>query len=203
MNSTKQQYIDTIRSKCPFCKHEGPAVVSKKLSGTGWGFFVILLIVFLPLCWLPFVISGFKHKVCKCASCGKQWKDMSENKPSATSLQVSGGVAIAIAIGLFMWARAHSPNMGFGEMMTQMDSYILKPPVYYGAIIIAVLFAIGGAINLVKSLQMEGKKGLSIPKIFTGEGSGLDQIKKAKELLDAGAIDAAEFEKIKKEALDR
>ena len=39
--------------------------------------------------------------------------------------------------------------------------------------------------------------------ISGGADSRLDEIKKAKELLDAGAINATEFEKIKKEALDR
>lgn len=124
-------------------------------------------------------------------------------KASKTRMQISGIFGLAVGILLFVWARSHSPNMGFGEMMTKMDSYILKPEVYYGAITIAVLFALGGAINLVKSLQAEGKKGLNIGKILTGEGSSLDEIKKAKELLDAGAIDAAEFERIKKSAMER
>ena len=57
--------------------------------------------------------------------------------------------------------------------------------------------AIRGTVKLFKSVQ-----GSKIGKRLTGEGSGLDQIKKAKELLDSGAIDAAEFEKIKKEALE-
>ena len=129
----------------------------------------------------------------------KKWAKKNPKKAQ----QFSGIFALVVGILLFMWARAHSPNMGFGEMITKMDSYIIKPPVYYSAIIIAVLFAIGGAINLVKSLQTDGSKPLNIAKILSGAGSSLDQIKKAKELLDAGAIDAAEFEKIKKDALDR
>ena len=122
-------------------------------------------------------------------------------KMTKTAMQVSGVVELVIGIGIFIWARAHSPNMGFGEMLTKADSFILKEPVYYAVLGIAALFAIGGIINVVKSLGADGKTALNVAKSLTGQDTGLEKIKKAKELLDAGAIDAAEFAKIKKEAL--
>lgn len=57
---------------CPFCQHEGPPVVSKKLSQSGLIVFIVLLFVCLPLCWLPFVLDTFKEDERKCASCGSK-----------------------------------------------------------------------------------------------------------------------------------
>jgi hypothetical protein len=59
--------------KCPFCSHEGLPVVSKRISMGGWVLFVVLLLVCLPLCWLPFVIDACKEEVRKCAACGCQF----------------------------------------------------------------------------------------------------------------------------------
>lgn len=56
--------------KCPFCQHEGPPMVSSKMSTAGWVLFVVLLLLCFPLCWLPFVMSGMKEEVRTCASCG-------------------------------------------------------------------------------------------------------------------------------------
>ena len=56
--------------KCPFCQHEGHPVVQQKMSTGGWILFAVLLVLCLPLCWLPFVLSGMKEEVRKCASCG-------------------------------------------------------------------------------------------------------------------------------------
>ena len=53
---------------CPFCQHEGPPIVRKEMSSGGWTLFVVLLIFFFPLCWLPFVAG--KQEVRTCASCG-------------------------------------------------------------------------------------------------------------------------------------
>ena len=39
--------------KCPFCAHEGPPVIAKQMSVAGWVLFVVLLLLCLPLCWLP------------------------------------------------------------------------------------------------------------------------------------------------------
>jgi uncharacterized membrane protein HdeD (DUF308 family) len=112
----------------------------------------------------------------------------------------SGIFVLAGGILLFIWARAHSPNMGFGQMLTKANSFILKEPFYYTVLFIAGLMVLGGVINLVKSLRGDGVAS-NTDKSLSGEGSTLDQIKKAKELLDAGAINADEFEKIKKSAL--
>ena len=55
---------------CPFCSNEGPPIITKQVNAMGWVLFVILLLLFFPLCWLPFVISGCKDEIRKCAVCG-------------------------------------------------------------------------------------------------------------------------------------
>ncbi|MBN1464091.1 MAG: LITAF-like zinc ribbon domain-containing protein [Paludibacteraceae bacterium] len=58
--------------KCPFCEHDGMPIIEKKMSGTGWVIFVLLLLFCLPLCWIPFVTSGTKEEIRKCARCGNR-----------------------------------------------------------------------------------------------------------------------------------
>lgn len=58
--------------KCPMCGKEGIPVVTKGLSTGGWAFFIALLFLCLPLCWLPFVIEGCKEEKRKCAACGSK-----------------------------------------------------------------------------------------------------------------------------------
>jgi hypothetical protein len=41
--------------------------------------------------------------------------------------------------------------MGFMEMMSKADSYILKEPIYYVILIIAALIALAGVMRIVKS----------------------------------------------------
>jgi lipopolysaccharide-induced tumor necrosis factor-alpha factor len=54
---------------CPYCRYQGAPIIERKLSSNGWILFVVLLIVFFPLCWLPFVIDGCKENVRICPSC--------------------------------------------------------------------------------------------------------------------------------------
>jgi lipopolysaccharide-induced tumor necrosis factor-alpha factor len=54
---------------CPFCGHDGPPVLEKRVSTNGWIVFAVLLVVCLPLCWIPLVMDNFKEVVPKCASC--------------------------------------------------------------------------------------------------------------------------------------
>jgi transcription elongation factor Elf1 len=56
--------------KCPFCGHQGPPTVKKKINAAGWVLFVVLLLFCIPLCWLPFVLGAFKDEERKCVSCG-------------------------------------------------------------------------------------------------------------------------------------
>jgi lipopolysaccharide-induced tumor necrosis factor-alpha factor len=58
-----------VRLVCPYCGHQGPRLIQKQLSQGGWILFVVLLLLCLPLCWLPFVIDGCKDKIEKCAAC--------------------------------------------------------------------------------------------------------------------------------------
>ncbi len=58
--------------KCPYCDHEGIPIIKNMVSGTGWVVFVLLLLLCLPLCWLPFVLDGCKEEVKKCQACGSK-----------------------------------------------------------------------------------------------------------------------------------
>ena len=52
----------------------------------------------------------------------------------------AGFIFLIIGISIYVWAESHSPNLGVAEMMTKMDSYILKRPFYNISIIIAAIF---------------------------------------------------------------
>lgn len=68
--------------------------------------------------------------------------------------QTIGGVlAIVAAIGIYFWAHAHSPHMGFGEMLANYDGWVIREPFYSIAMIVAVLVAIIGGINIYRGLQ--------------------------------------------------
>lgn len=60
-----------------------------------------------------------------------------------------GFCAIIAAFLIASWARAHSPHMGFGEMITKMDSYILKEPFYNLAMAVSVLGGLVGFVALI------------------------------------------------------
>jgi len=59
-----------MAAKCPVCGHEGTAIAQEQVSMTGWIVFIVLLVVCIPLCWIPFVVSGLKEQVYKCSQCG-------------------------------------------------------------------------------------------------------------------------------------
>jgi hypothetical protein len=55
---------------CPQCNSSAPPVVTEQVSAAGWIVFVVLIFMCLPLCWIPFVVSGLKEPVRRCGSCG-------------------------------------------------------------------------------------------------------------------------------------
>ena len=66
----------------------------------------------------------------------------------------AAGVAECVAgLAVFLWAKGHSPNMGFMEMCAKADSYILKEPFYDIILIIAALLGLAGIINIVIGIQ--------------------------------------------------
>lgn len=123
---------------------------------------------------------------------------MSDTKQASGKNTTTGVVLIIVGLAIGLFAYAHRPPEGFVDAMNRADSWVFKSGVYYVILFIAALCGLAGILRLAK-----GKKTPNISKILSGEGSSLDEIKKAKDLLDAGAIDAAEFEKIKKSALER
>ncbi len=122
---------------------------------------------------------------------------MSVKMTHATMLLI-GIILMVVGVGLGLFAYAHRPITGIMDGMQRVDSWAFKTEAYYGILFIAALFVLAGILRLV--LGISASSAASKPSV-AGE-SKLDQIKKAKELLDAGAITAAEFEKIKKSALD-
>jgi hypothetical protein len=48
--------------------------------------------------------------------------------------------------------------MGFGEMLTKLNSYMIQPTVYNIILIICALLAINGVVMIVLGLQANQKK---------------------------------------------
>lgn len=69
----------------------------------------------------------------------------------ARKLQVTGAIGVVLGLCIGLWARSHSPHMDFMEMMSKADSFVLKEPVYYVILIIAVLIGLAGITRIVKS----------------------------------------------------
>ncbi|MBN1389403.1 MAG: LITAF-like zinc ribbon domain-containing protein [Candidatus Thermoplasmatota archaeon] len=58
--------IPEIHFKCPYCGYKSTVLKATKISSAGWIVFVLLLLFFLPLCWIGFLITE-KYEVCsKC-----------------------------------------------------------------------------------------------------------------------------------------
>jgi hypothetical protein len=54
---------------CRFCG--GPVIVQSQISGQQICWFIVLLLFFWPLCWLPFVMPECADKTARCARCGR------------------------------------------------------------------------------------------------------------------------------------
>ncbi|MBP9665114.1 MAG: LITAF-like zinc ribbon domain-containing protein [Pyrinomonadaceae bacterium] len=57
---------------CPLCGQQGYPIIEKRVNGSGWALFVVMLLFCIPLCWLPFVIDGCKDEFRKCSRCGSR-----------------------------------------------------------------------------------------------------------------------------------
>ena len=64
-----------------------------------------------------------------------------------------GVVFIGVALAIYFWARAHSPHMGFGEMLTNLNGWVINEPVYSFILIVAAVIAIFGGVAIVRGLQ--------------------------------------------------
>ena len=107
---------------------------------------------------------------------------------------------VAGSVGFIVYLLSFQATSGFmyGLAASFNTNLVMLRFWYFLLMLFWLVIGIQGGVRLFKS--PEGKK---IGKMFSAEESGLDKIKKAKELLDAGAIDAAEFEKIKKAELEK
>jgi DNA-directed RNA polymerase subunit RPC12/RpoP len=54
---------------CPYCGNRAPALLRNKTATAGWIIFVVLLIIFFPLCWIGFF---FQEPYYVCAYCGSK-----------------------------------------------------------------------------------------------------------------------------------
>ena len=69
----------------------------------------------------------------------------------ARRLQVTGAIGVGFGLFIGLWARSHSPHMDFMEMMSKADSFVLKEPIYYVILIVAVLIGLAGVMRIIKS----------------------------------------------------
>lgn len=78
---------------------------------------------------------------------------MVETVHKSSSHIVGGIFAIVIALAIGLWAHAHSPHMGFGEMLMHWDSYIIKEPFYSIIMLIAATAGIVGVFAVARGFR--------------------------------------------------
>lgn len=79
-------------------------------------------------------------------------------RKSGTARIIRGIISLVVGLGIFLWAREHSPYMGLGAMLARMDSFVLQPKVYNGALIISALLGLNGLVLLVLGFQADQRK---------------------------------------------
>lgn len=64
--------IDAIPNtvNCPICLRATNNRINRVAGGTAFCWFIVLLICFWPLCWLPFVMSSCQDVELVCVNCG-------------------------------------------------------------------------------------------------------------------------------------
>jgi hypothetical protein len=55
--------------ECPYCHMKAPPLIRSKVSTGGWVTFVVILILFFPLCWIGLLI---RESYYVCSRCGIQ-----------------------------------------------------------------------------------------------------------------------------------
>ena len=81
---------------------------------------------------------------------------MNKQKSSGGKI-LKGVVFILLGLIIWLWVRGHSPHMDFGEMLSNMDNWMLKEPFYSVVIIFAALLVLTGAVELYRGLRSEQK----------------------------------------------
>jgi len=79
---------------------------------------------------------------------------MVETARNSGSRIFGGVVAVVAALAISLWAHGHSPHMGFGEMLMNWDSYIIKEPFYSIIMILAATTGIVGAVAIVRGFRI-------------------------------------------------
>ena len=89
------------------------------------------------------------------------------------SVRIYLGLAFALAgLGLYLWVARHSPYMGFGEMLANLDGYIIKEPLFSAIVLIAAGMGLTGLALAALGVADEVRTSPSSP-IFRAEPTAL------------------------------
>lgn len=61
----------SVSMKCPYCSHTGSTKLTKSFGDCTWISVIIMLIVFIPLFWVPFVFPSCQDTKHQCRKCGR------------------------------------------------------------------------------------------------------------------------------------
>ena len=82
--------------------------------------------------------------------------------PVGRTALILGAVSTLCGLGLYLWASANSPHMGFGEMLTTaaMDenAYLVPEPLYSMTVLFSASLCLGGIVLIVRELIREAKR---------------------------------------------